>query len=183
MRALRRAGGWALLCLALSGCGSLPAARAPAPLLRLSPASLGRPLALQQQLTVQARGRAQQLDVLLEADADSVRLAVLSFGQVAARLEWDGRQLQESRAPGWPDAVRAERILGDLQLMYWPLDAIRTALPAGWTVDGTAAERTLRWQGQPVAEVRYVDGGTMDLVNLEDGYSLHVASRPWGAPP
>ncbi|MFL6680454.1 MAG: DUF3261 domain-containing protein, partial [Burkholderiaceae bacterium] len=88
------------LALALAGCAT-PAPPREAPQLRLAPALLGRSLNLQQHLTLQAPGREQQLDVLLEADERHVQLGVVALGQVAARLEWDGTTLTEDRAPWW----------------------------------------------------------------------------------
>jgi len=84
----------------LAGCATPPPpASHAAPQLRLAPALLGRPLNLQQHLTLHAPGRDQQLDVLLEADARHVQMGLVAMGQVAARLDWDGTTLTESRAP------------------------------------------------------------------------------------
>ena len=90
IHSMGRAGTWlsALLALLLAaGCATSPTPTAnepDSPLLRLAPASLGRTLALQQQLTVAARGQTHRLDVILEADADSVRLAMMNLGQTVA---------------------------------------------------------------------------------------------------
>lgn len=165
------------------GCASapLPTANEPdSPLLRLAPASLGRTLALQQQLTVAARGQTHRLDVILEADADGVRLALMNLGQTVARLEWDGQKLNETRASWWPAAVKGERILSDLQLVLWPAPAISAALPAGWTLDAREEERVLRREGTVVATVNYPSATRAELVNLRDGYRLSIDSRPLG---
>ena len=82
----------------LAGCASAPPVSHASPQLRLAPALLGRALNLQQHLTLQTPGRDQQLDVLLEADPRHVQLGVLAMGQVAARLDWDGTTLTESKA-------------------------------------------------------------------------------------
>ena len=104
---------------------------------------LGRDLAQQQQITVQVRGQTHRLDALLEADSGSVRLALISMGQVVARLEWDGVNLIESRAKWLPDFVQTERILSDLQFVYWPVAAIRSELPAAWGLDEEPGARLL----------------------------------------
>ena len=165
----------ALLAASLAAC--LDFGREEVPPLRLAPASLGRTLALQQRLTVTVRGRSQQLEVALEADAEAVRLAMLFMGQAAARLEWDGAQLNETRAPGWPEVVRGDRILGDMQLMYWPAPAIRAALPAGWSLADDGTRRTLSNDGRVVVEVRRLDANTIELTNAADDYRLRVESR------
>jgi hypothetical protein len=162
-----------VLAFALAACDEAP----DVPTLRLSPASLGRTLALQQRLTVTVRGQSQQMEVALEADADAVRMAMLVMGQAAARLEWDGKELREARAPGWPEFVRGDRILGDLQLVYWPADAVRAALPAGWTLEADASHRVLAQGGRTVIEVRYLPGDVAELTNHAGEYRLRVESR------
>jgi hypothetical protein len=167
----------AVVLATLVGCASAPRGDDTMPLLRLSPASLGATLALQQQLTVTVRGQTQRLDVLLEADAQAVRLAVVSLGQTAARLDWDGRELTQTRAAWWPQAITAERILADLQLTLWPAQAVSSALPPGWTLASTPGLRVLSHDGRPVVRVRYEGGDTSELEHLLEGYRVRVESR------
>lgn len=170
--------------LLLAACAAGPRATPAMPQLWLSPASLGGPLALQQRLTVSAAGRSkQQLDVALEIERDAVRMAVLDLGQALARLEWDGRQLRETRAAGWPAAVRGERILNEMQLVLWPPDAIQAALPLGWTLAVQPDGRTLRFDGAAVVQVRYPSRDVAELENVAEGYRIRIESRPWSAAP
>lgn len=170
-----------LLALLLAACAA-PQPPAPQQLtLRLSPASLGRELALQQRMTVSAHGQAQQLDVAIEADAQAVRMAVMDFGQTVARLEWDGSSLNESRARGWPDTVTGARVLSDLQLVHWPLPAIRAALPAGWSVETEGATRIVRFHDATMLRVRYPAPGSAELDNLAAGYQLRLDAWPGSA--
>ncbi len=177
--ALARCAPWlaALLvaCAAPPGTSPLDANRQ-TPLLRLSPAALGRSLALQQQLVVTAAGQTQRVEVLLEAEPDAVRLAVLNLGQTAARLEWDGQRLQETRAAWWPAAVRGELILSDVQLVWWPADAVRAALPSGWALRETPGTRELVERGEVAAVVRYLSPTEVELDNLRAGYRLGIES-------
>jgi hypothetical protein len=182
----------AMAAALVSGCGALCPAPGPlaapprddAPLLRLPPQALGRSLALQQQLTVDVRGQPERrLDVMLEADPSAVRLALVGpGGQTAARLEWDGLRLDETRAPWLPAAVSSERILSDLQLVLWPAAAIRSALPAGWSLvqDGDRADapRVLRQQAEDVVTVSYPSATRAELVQHRAGYTLVIDSRP-----
>lgn len=163
-----------LLVLLLAACASTPPAGQEQLTLRLSPASLGHELALQQRMTVSAYGQSQQMDVAIEVDAQAVRMAVLTFGQTVARLDWDGRELSESRVKGWPEAVTGARVLSDLQLVHWPLEAIRPALPAGWRVENEGGERVLRHGDAPVIRVRYPAPGSAELDNLAGGYHLKL---------
>jgi hypothetical protein len=174
----RRCVAW-LTCL-LAACATLgpPVAQRGAPLLRLVPAELGRTLALQQQLVVTAAGQTHRVEVLLEADPATVRIAVLSLGQTVARLEWDGAHLQQERAAWWPAVVSGERILSDLQLVWWPADAVRAALPAGWVLRTTPNERELAEGAELVSVVRYLSASQVQLDNLRSGYSLRIESIP-----
>ena len=170
------------LVLLVAGCVSSPPADTDrpgaAPLLRLSPQALGRSLVLQQQLTVAVRGQTHRLDVLLEADPAAVRLALVSLGQTAARLEWDGAQLKETRAAWLPSAVSSERILSDLQLVLWPAEAVRAALPPGWALAvADDRSRTLRQGDETVETVRYPTATRAELVQHRDGYRLDIESR------
>jgi len=163
---LRTAAASLALAAVVAGCALLRPATPP--LLRLAPAALGHELAVAQRITVSQPTpdaaepeRAVSADAVLEVDATSVRMAVLGLGQALLRIEWDGSQLTQTRAPGWPDAVDGAQILNDVQLALWPAQAIRSALPAGWTLHDHAAtpdapaQRWLDHAGQAVLRIDY----------------------------
>ena len=167
--------------LALAGCATAPPpASHEAPQLRLAPALLGRPLNLQQHLTLQAPGHDQQLDVLLEADPRHVQMALVAMGQVAARLDWDGTTLTESKAPWWPQEVSGSRILSDLQLTLWPVDAIQAALPAGWRLAEDGNVRTLTQDGQVVTVITRRSPLLVELDERRVHFRLKIESRDLG---
>lgn len=172
---------WAL-CLLLAAC----AARGPdaplagLPTLRLAPAALGHDLVLQQRLVLVREGQRRELDALLEVDAAQVRLLVQSLGLPAVHLVWDGRRLDEQRAPWLPSQVRGERVLSDLQFALWPLSAVRAALPPSWQVEQVGDERRLldaQHRAWLVARDQG-DVGNLSLRNLAEGYTLEVRSTP-----
>jgi len=165
-----------LLSLMVAACAA-PAT----PLLRLPPSSLERPLALQQLLTAEFGSHTERLEVLLEADAQTVRVALLSAGQTGARLAWDGRELRQTQSGWWPPAVSAERVLSDLQFVLWPEAAVRAALPLGWTLGGTDGERLLRHGGDVVMRVRYLSASRVELEHLRERYRIVVETRDLGA--
>ena len=167
------------LALALAGCAT-PAPLREAPQLRLAPALLGRALNLQQHLTLQAPGRDQQLDVLLEADPRHVQLGVLAMGQVAARLDWDGTTLTESKASWWPAAVSGSRILSDLQLTLWPVAAIQAQLPAGWQLAEDGNVRTLTQDGQAVTVITRISPLLVEIDQRREHFKLKIESRELG---
>ncbi|WP_454726440.1 MULTISPECIES: DUF3261 domain-containing protein [Cupriavidus] len=158
------------------------ASREPVPLLRLPPASLGRALMLQQQITVTYRTprgeETRELQALLEADAAHTRLAALAGGQVLARLDWDGRNLRVVRSPWAPAELVPERILSEMQLSLWPVAAIAAALPPGWRLDAAGGRRVLRAGAETVAEIRYPDARTIEFAQYRDGYRLTIRTLP-----
>lgn len=166
-----------LLCLLLAACASrMPRPLADLPPLRLPPSSLPAPLALQQQLHFRFGRHERDLDALLEADAQQVRLAVQAMGQTGVRLQWDGRQLAQQRAPWLPPQVRGERVLDDLQFALWPTEAIASALPAGWQVADDGRLRRLTHQGRTWLQLERADDDSMQLENRAEGYSLRIES-------
>ena len=104
----------ALVALAvLAGCATPGASDGGVPSLKLSPAALGRPLDLQQHITLRAAGHERQMDVLLEADPARVKLAIVAMGQVAARIEWKADERVEKIVGSWParwDVSRAAQL-------------------------------------------------------------------------
>lgn len=164
-----------VLAAALTACVA-------APQLRLPPASLGVTLARQQKLTVTAAGRTFTLDAVLEADADGVRLAVLQFGMPVARLDWDGTTLSASHAPQWPASLPVERVLSDLQLVLWPADAIRAALPQGWRLREDGSVRELLRGDVPEIRVETLSPTLSRLSQLRLGYRIDIDSRPMEQP-
>jgi len=166
-----------LLCLLLAACASrMPRPLVELPPLRLSPASLPAPLALQQQLHFRFGSHERDLDALLEADAQQVQLAVQAMGQTGVRLQWDGQQLTQQRAPWLPPQVRAERVLDDLQFALWPTGAIAAALPAGWQVADDGRLRSLSREGQVWLQLQRLDDGSVQLDNRAEGYTLRIES-------
>lgn len=168
-----------LLCGLLAGCpkrDAIAPEAAQLPPLHLAPSALGRELAVQQRLEFRFGRHVRELDALLEVDASEVRLLVQAMGQSGVRLQWDGRNLVQQRAAWLPDRVRGERVLDDLQFSLWPLEAVRAALPSGWTVDERDGRRELR-QGEQVMLARtQVDAQTMQLRNHAEGYDLRIES-------
>jgi hypothetical protein len=161
------------------------------PLLRLSPQSLEREWVAQQALSLTAKGPARYFQAALEVDAHAVRLALLSLGQTAASLHWDGVQLTESRASWLPAQVSFERVLSDLQLVFWPAQAIAQALPAGWSLRVEPQERSVCQGDEIVIQVRYgtthssapnSSAAHAHLVHKRLGYQLSVQSMSASEP-
>lgn len=176
---------WALIfVLALAGCATQLTLQ-PARLgIKLAPATLAEPIALQQHLKVERNGRIDELDTALEVDADHLELVGLAFGQRVLSLNYDGNELKSWRHVMLPAQVRAEDVLEDMQLTLWPIDAISKAMPAGWSIEDKGLRRTL-YMGDTVVTVIDYSGlprwsGTVTLENLRYHYRLTIQSAPTG---
>lgn len=172
--------GMLISCL-LAGCVGQPRRDSTSlPALRLSPASLQGTLALQQQLHFRFGRVERDMDALLEADAGQVQLIVQAMGQTGFRVQWDGQQLQEQRAPWLPRQVRAERVLDDLQFALWPTAAIAAVLEDGWQVSDDGRLRRLQRDGVDALRLQRLEDGSLQLDNLAEGYALTIRSVPTG---
>lgn len=149
-----------------------------APRLQLSPDSLGRSLALQQQLSFSVNGERTTVESVLEVDAKEVRLAIQMAGQAALRLRWDGKRLEQWRANWLPPALRGERVLSDLQLAFWPVPTINAAMPHGWSFSETAGMRQLRHGDETVTELRFPASDRIDIEQRREGFTLSIISVP-----
>ena len=163
-----------MLCLLAACAHHAPAPAVALPALRLAPAALGKPLAVQQRLHFEFGAQQRDLDALLEVDAQEVRLAVQAMGQSGVRLQWDGRELHEQRAAWLPPAVRSARVLDDLQFALWPTDAVRAALPAAWQVSDDGVVRRLSHAGQDWLVLTRLSPQRLQLQNRAEGYQLEI---------
>lgn len=150
--------------------------------LKLAPASLGASISLQQRLRVEREGRIDELDAALEVDPDQIDLVGLALGQRILTLHYDGTHLRSWRHPALPTQLRGEDVLEDIQLTLWPAEAIRQALPSGWSIEENGRRRTLLLDGARVMVVEYSGeprwNGEIRLVNLRYHYRLTIQSAP-----
>ncbi|RYZ38280.1 MAG: DUF3261 domain-containing protein [Myxococcaceae bacterium] len=178
-----------LLVAGLVACVTTPrpppaAPGEPLPELRLAPAALGATVSLTQRLEFAHEsdpGGPRSLEALLEVDPALMQLAGFAMGQRLITLRWNGTTLDEERDPRLPDRFQSAPVLRDVQLVYWPADAVRAALPSGWTLEDGPGRRVLSKNGREWVTVRY-DGeprweGRTQLTNLSEHYRLTIESR------
>lgn len=180
-----KSGAILLGALALSACASLLQS-AGLPRFALAPAALGRELAVQQQLRFVIGPVTRSVGAYLEVDADALRLATLAGGQVGLGIEWDGKDLRARRAEWMPESLDPAQLLSDVQLVLWPIEALRAALPADCTLEQTPLlqplARKLVCGEDRVISVRYAtpysaSGALPRLIVLEHpGYRLELES-------
>ncbi|NCT82757.1 MAG: DUF3261 domain-containing protein [Comamonadaceae bacterium] len=172
-----------LIATLLGGCATAPPPRSTLPMLRLPPAALGEArYALSQRLSVTRLDRPdappQRVEVQLQLDASALLLAGFAFGQRVLLMQWDGKELTVQRHPMLPAEVDTDRMLRDLCLSFWPAEAVRAALPAGWSWEATAAGRELRQDGQARLVVARPGANIVEIVNPAEGYRLLIESQP-----
>ena len=167
----------------LSACASQPPAPSGLPKLRLPPAALGSArFALNQRLSVtrldQPDAPPQRVEVQLQLDASGLLLAGFAFGQRVLLMQWDGRELKVQRHVALPAEVDTDRMLRDLCLTFWPAEAVRAALPEGWTWVDTAAGQELQQGGQARLALSRPSTKLVEIVNATEGYRLLIESQP-----
>ncbi|PJI98642.1 uncharacterized protein DUF3261 [Acidovorax sp. 69] len=177
-----RLGAALLTVLLLSACASPGAQNAArVPLLALSPAALGCSVAVQQRLTVELPDRpAQQLEALLEVDAEAVRLAFFLMGQGMGTMVWDGNRWDKQLGRQWPAQLAPEQVLSDLQLAFWPASTVQDAFKAPWSVEASATGRRLLRNGQERVRVQFVGSSAVEITYPQGPFTLRVES-PGGA--
>jgi hypothetical protein len=180
------AGGWfvAVALLALGACASAP--RQPASPQRplVPPASLGSDRIVTQ--VVRGAFGARELTfncVVTVKDANMTLVGLNSLGLRLFTVRYDGKTVSSEAAPAMSGPLMPERLLADLQLVYWPLASLAKPMAAGgWQITEPAAGvRRLRRGEQLVAEAHYSSEdpwhGRSWLVNFEFGYSLQIDSQ------
>ncbi|WP_082604253.1 DUF3261 domain-containing protein [Acidovorax sp. Root217] len=168
----------AMCAVLLAGCASLGAPDATrSPLLALAPAALRCEVAVQQRLTVEVPGRpAQQLEALLEVDAEAVRLAFFVMGQGMGTLVWDGWQWDKQLSRYWPAQLAPEQVLSDLQLAFWPARAVQRAVQPPWSVEAGPTGRRLLRDGREQVRVQFIGNSAVEIIYPGGPFTLRVES-------
>src|SRR6218665_2628843 len=121
----------------------------------------------------------------MQADAQRLQLAGFALGQRVLTMSWDGQVVASQRHPMLPAEVDIERMLRDIGLAWWPVAAIRGALPEGWHLDQADGQRLLRPGDTPCIRLRYAEATAEDpagerwieLSNDIEGYALTIESK------
>jgi hypothetical protein len=170
----------------LSGCAtqlqSLPSDNNDARPL-VSPASLGATLAVNQIVRGAFAGRDATLNcVVTVRDGAMTVVGLTALGVRAFTLHYDGNKVAVEANLPIPPQLTPERLLADIQLVYWPLGALEPALAAaGWELTEPYANvRRLRRGDQLMAEIHYTNAdrwqGRSWLVDLQHRYTLGIDS-------
>jgi hypothetical protein len=166
------------LALCLPGCATLAARRQFDALPLLTPSSFGVETTQMQRLTIGriSGGPTITLDAAVEIDAEELRVAGMLLGQRVLLLAWDGRQLMESREPVVPSSIDGRAVLRDLQLVYWPADAIRTGMPQGCGLEEQDEQRRVLCGGRLVLETWRGDSAPLGAARLQNHIGHYAIS-------
>ena len=150
----------ACLSLALAllvGCATLKPRPADPGLFLLPPSDAGVEISLSQSLAF-SKG-ARHFEALAVIELDSSHLSLVGLGPLGNRmlaLRWDGKKLEQESDPSLPPDLPLKLILRDIQLAYWPAEALRKRLaPEGWQIEEGALSRTLLKDGAQVVRIIY----------------------------
>jgi hypothetical protein len=91
-----------------------------------SPGDLGYSVRVAQLIVARYGGETYVFEAELSTAPDALTLVCLdSFGRRALTITSQGDRITTDAAPWLPSAIRAQNILADIALIYWPLDAVR----------------------------------------------------------
>jgi hypothetical protein len=173
-----------LLAGVLAGCVSHP----PQATGSVRPLVAPSTMAVEKSVSQIVRGAFGPRDMTLNCvvtikDATMTIVGLSALGLRVFTIRYDGTTTSVDNSLPVPSQLTPERLLADLQLVYWPLQALAPVLSsAGWQLTEPApGTRRLRRDDRIVAEVHYSGddpwSGRSWLVNLEHGYTLNIDSQ------
>jgi hypothetical protein len=149
----------------------------------VAPASLGADRVVNQ--VVRGAFGARELTfncVVTVKDGAMTLVGLSSVGMRLFTIRYDGHDVQSEMTPAM-QGLQAERLVADMQLVFWPLSSLEKPMrEAGWQLSEPASGiRRLRHGDQLIAEAHYGSedpwSGRSWLVNFEFGYSLQIDSQ------
>jgi hypothetical protein len=111
-------------------------------------------------------------------------VGLTAMGVRAFTLHYDGKTIQVDHDLPVPPQLTPERLLADIELVFWPMNALNTAFAkTDWKVSEPYSNTRRLRRGQTlVAEVHYENAdpwrGRSWLANLQYGYTLGIESEP-----
>jgi len=166
-----------LATLALTACASFWLSGG-LPLLEIAPATLGE-RTVEQRVTITWPNEQRTLETVFDIRSDTLTVIGLALSARLFSFDYNGKEIIETQPPS--GGLSAVRIMNDLLLAYAPLDALRAALPAGWTVREEQGRRQVFLDETLNISIHYVDGlpwqGRVVLDNHALRYQLTLDSH------
>jgi len=140
----------------------------------LPPSAYGGELSAVQEVRVSRGGAELVVTGIVKILRDSMQVIALADMARLMTLNYTPAGIECEVSPLVPlPKIRPEYILFDVQLAYFPADAINAALPKGMSFCEDGGARALyRGEKKIVSIAR--DGGTMEFANLERSYSCRI---------
>ncbi len=182
-RSNRISGLWATLgsLILLAGCAT-PFGAAQQDFQLLPPASLEHPTTVLLKLDHRQGDAHHHWEAVLNVDKDRIDLVILGpLGQRLATLRFDDRQLTvERNGPILFDAS-LEKLLGELQMVFWPLAILNTGeWNQDWSFEEQKHIRHVYYQQRLVAEIHRRSSsswsGDFDYISRVSDYHLNIRS-------
>ncbi|MCL2076502.1 MAG: DUF3261 domain-containing protein [Betaproteobacteria bacterium] len=158
-----------LAALCLSACASFWLSGG-LPLLKIAPATLGIQT-VEQRAIITWPGGQKTMEMALDVNDDTLTVIGLAFGARLFSFDYDGEKIIETKP--LPDGFSAVRIVNDLMLAYAPPDALRAALPSGWTVHEEKGARQIFLNGKLNISIRYAEGSPWQGRVALDNHALY----------
>lgn len=172
-----------MLISGLTACaGVAQNARSPLENRLLPPDALGASIRVVQQWRILFGSKSWLLLNVLDVTPHSLTLVGLSgFGHRVITLQYNGVDLHEEHYPRVPEELEGSEILRELQLIYWPKEAVLQVLPRGWHIEESGAERTVMNADEAVVRIR-CEGehrwqGHCEYEDRRSGYRLIIDSQ------
>jgi hypothetical protein len=123
------------------------------------PRELGASVRVTQLITARYQGETYAFETQLSVSPERLTLVCIDpFGRRALTVVSTGADLAVDAAPWLPDGLRPENILADMAVVYWPAEAVRSALyGTSATMSGDARHRAITVHGREVVRVEYDD--------------------------
>jgi len=127
-------------------------------------------------------GREQLIQSFLQTDASRLVLVMtVPSGPRIMRIDWSDGRITAKKEAIAPAALKPERMVADVFLVYASHDAIVRALHGATVVDASDGTRRIRASGHDVILIKRptadVWSGSATLSNLAYGYRLSIQGR------
>jgi hypothetical protein len=174
--------------LIISGCASLPSApknyayitrTTKFNLLALN--DLNKSITLNQSMTGKYGKKNYNLNLVSQITPGNIKIAGLTeFGTRIFAIDYDNTSIkfEPSQLVKETLNIRPEYILADMQLVYWPLEALKKNLTGDVAITENNRKRVVSVAGKPVIQITYSDNdkwkSIINYTHLERSYEYTI---------